>query len=68
MNIRPGTKLIPAFFTLAVLPLTWITVHPHNSSIAASRRAVEAESSALAEEMGGRMDAMRRESASGSNA
>ncbi len=61
MSTRLGTKLLMAFFMLAVLPLTWITVHSYNSSIAAFRKTVEAESGSLAEEMGGRMEMMRRE-------
>ncbi len=59
--MRLGTKLLLAFFLLAVLPLAWITVHSYNTSIAAFRKAVEAESGGLAEEMGGRMEMMRRE-------
>ncbi len=59
--MRLGTKLLMAFILLVVLPLTWITVHSYNSSIAAFRKAVEAESGGLAEEMGGRMETMRRE-------
>jgi serine phosphatase RsbU (regulator of sigma subunit) len=62
MSLR--TKLILAFVLLAVLPLTGITLYSYKASIRAFRRAVEAESGALAEEMGGRMDSMRRDLAS----
>jgi serine phosphatase RsbU (regulator of sigma subunit) len=57
--MRLGTKLLLAFFLLAVLPLSWITIHSYNSSIAAFRKAVEAESGGLAEDMGRRMETMK---------
>lgn len=54
-------KLICAFLLLAVVPLAGVTIYSYNSSIAAFRKAVAAESEALAEEMGGRMDSVRRD-------
>jgi len=62
--MKLGTKLILAFLLLAILPLTWITLYSYYSSINAFRKAVEAETSALADEMGGRMEMVRRELAS----
>jgi serine phosphatase RsbU (regulator of sigma subunit) len=59
--MKLGTKLILAFLLLAVLPLTWITLYSYNSSITVFRKAVEAESGALAEGMRGRMDSLQRE-------
>jgi serine phosphatase RsbU (regulator of sigma subunit) len=59
--MRLGTKLILAFFLLAVLPLTWITLYSYKSSISAFRKVEEAESGALAEQMGTRMGALQRE-------
>jgi serine phosphatase RsbU (regulator of sigma subunit) len=59
--MKLGTKLILAFLLLAILPLTWITLYSYYSSINAFRKAVEAESGALADEMGGRMETVRRE-------
>jgi serine phosphatase RsbU (regulator of sigma subunit) len=61
MEMRLGTKLLLAFFLLAVLPLAWITIHSYSASITAFRSAVEAESGSLAEEMGGRMQMLRTE-------
>jgi HAMP domain-containing protein len=54
-------KLILAFLLLAVIPLTGITIYSYNSSIKAFRKVAEAESGALADEMGGRMDSVRRD-------
>jgi len=59
--MKLGTKLILAFLLLAVLPLTWITLYSYNSAITVFRKAVEAESGALAEGMRGRMDSLQRE-------
>ncbi len=59
--MKLATKLMLAFFLLAVLPLSWITLYSYNSSIKAFRRAVEAESGTLTEDMGWRMESMRRE-------
>ncbi len=59
--MRLGTKLVLAFFLLAVLPLTWITVYSYKASISAFRKVEEAQSGALAEQMGTRMDTLRRE-------
>ena len=59
--MKLGTKLILAFLLLAILPLTWITLYSYYSSINAFRKAVEAETEALADEMGGRMEGVRRE-------
>jgi len=63
--MRLGTKLILAFFLLAVLPLTWITLYSYKSSISAFRKVEEAESGALAEQMNGRMVSLERELANG---
>jgi serine phosphatase RsbU (regulator of sigma subunit) len=59
MKLR--TKLILAFVLLAVVPLAGISLYSYNSSIDAFRRAVEAESGALAEEMKGRMETVRED-------
>jgi serine phosphatase RsbU (regulator of sigma subunit) len=59
--MKLATKLMIAFFLLAVLPLSWITLYSYNSAIRAFRRAVEAESVTLTEDMGGRMQSVRRE-------
>jgi serine phosphatase RsbU (regulator of sigma subunit) len=59
--MKLGTKLMLAFLLLAVLPLTWITLYSYNSSITVFRKAVEAESGALADGMRGRMDSLQRE-------
>jgi serine phosphatase RsbU (regulator of sigma subunit) len=59
--MRLGIKLALVFLLLAVLPLAWITIYSYRASDAAVRKAVEAESGALAEEMGSRMAATRRE-------
>ena len=59
MKLR--TKLILSFFLLAVLPLTLITLYSYASSIRTFRKAVEAESGALADEMGSRMESLRRD-------
>ncbi len=59
--MKLGTKLILAFLLLAVLPLSWITLYSYDSSIKAFRQAVEAESGTLADNMGGRMDSLRRD-------
>jgi serine phosphatase RsbU (regulator of sigma subunit) len=59
--MRLGTKLILAFFLLAVLPLTWITLYSYKSSISAFRKVEEAQSGALAEQMDTRMGALQRE-------
>ncbi len=59
--MRLATKLILSFLLLAVLPLTWITFYSYKSSIDAFRKAVKAESGALAEGMGVRLDMLRGE-------
>ncbi len=59
MSLR--SKLIVAFLLLAVVPLAAITIYSYNTSIRAFRSAVEAESAALAEDMGGRMDSVRKD-------
>jgi serine phosphatase RsbU (regulator of sigma subunit) len=59
--MKLGTKLILAFLLLAVVPLCCITFYSYNSSIKAFRKAVEAETGTLAEDMGSRMDMVRRE-------
>jgi len=59
--MRLGTKIAVAFLLLSVLPLAGITLYSYQASISAFRKAVEAESGTLAEEMGGRMAALRRD-------
>jgi HAMP domain-containing protein len=56
MKLR--NQLILAFFLLAVLPLSAITVYSYTSSTRALRRAVESESTRTAEEMERRMTAV----------
>jgi serine phosphatase RsbU (regulator of sigma subunit) len=56
MKLR--TQLILAFVLLAVVPLTGMTVFSYVTSIRAFRKAVEVEATALAEDMGGRMEAV----------
>jgi len=58
------TKLVLAFLLLAVVPLTGIAIYSYSSSIEVFRNAVKAESSALAEDMGGRMRSVRSDLAS----
>jgi serine phosphatase RsbU (regulator of sigma subunit) len=57
MNLR--TRLILAFVVLAVVPLGVVILYSYNSSLIAFRRAVEAESGAVAEEIGSRMESVR---------
>jgi serine phosphatase RsbU (regulator of sigma subunit) len=59
--MRLGTKLILAFFLLSVLPLAGITLYFYQSSISVIRKAVEAESASITEQMNGRMAELRRE-------
>ncbi len=57
MKLR--VQLTLAFLLLAVVPMTGLSVYSYLSSIKAYRQAVEEESGALAQEMGGRMESMR---------
>jgi serine phosphatase RsbU (regulator of sigma subunit) len=59
--MRLGTKLILAFFLLAVLPLTWITLYSYKASISAFRKVEAAESGDLADQMNRRMVSLERE-------
>lgn len=59
--MKLGIKIALAFFLLSVLPLAGISVYSYRASISVFRKAVEAESGVLAEEMGGRMATMRRD-------
>lgn len=54
MKLR--TQLIVAFLLLAALPLTAVTLYSYGSSLRALRHAVRAESQALTEDMGRRME------------
>jgi serine phosphatase RsbU (regulator of sigma subunit) len=54
MNLR--TKLILVFFLIAVVPLAGVTLFSYHSSRQALRRAVEADSAALAQELQRRME------------
>ncbi len=57
MKVR--TQLIAVFLLLAVVPLTVVTVYSYRASVAAFRQAVEAESGALADDIGARMESVR---------
>ncbi|MDX1503493.1 MAG: SpoIIE family protein phosphatase [Thermoanaerobaculia bacterium] len=59
MKVR--TQLIVAFLLLAVLPLAGIVLFSYWTSQSSFRRAVEAESRLLGEQMGERLDAVRAE-------
>jgi serine phosphatase RsbU (regulator of sigma subunit) len=54
MKLR--TKLILAFLLLSVIPLTAVTLYSYTSSLRAFHRTVEAQSGAMAREMGQRME------------
>ena len=54
--MRLRTRLALALLLLSVVPLAVITVYSYTSNTRAFRRAVEAESSAVAADMGQRMD------------
>jgi len=56
MKLR--TRLVLAFLGLAVVPLVGLTLFSYGSSVAAYRRAVEAQSRAAAEDMGARIAAV----------
>ncbi len=57
MNVR--AKLILAFFLLAVVPLTVVSIYSYRASLAAFRLVVESESGALADDIGVRMESVR---------
>jgi hypothetical protein len=59
MKVR--TRLILAFLLLAVIPLTFVSLYSYRSSLAAFRQATEAESGALADDIGVRMESVRAE-------
>jgi serine phosphatase RsbU (regulator of sigma subunit) len=59
MKLR--SRLIVAFLVVSVLPLTMVTLSSYRSSIRAFQRAVEAEASTLAAEMGQRMELVTAE-------
>jgi hypothetical protein len=59
VNLR--TKLVLAFLILAVLPLAGITLVSYASSVRAFKATVEAESKALTEDMGERMELVTSE-------
>ena len=54
--MRLRTRLALAFLLLSVVPLAAITVYSYTSNTRAFRRAVEAESSAVAADLGKRME------------
>lgn len=57
MKVR--SQLILAFLLLSVVPLAGIVLYSYGSSLAAFRTAVEEESTALAQEMGEQLEAVR---------
>ena len=57
MKVR--TQLVLAFLLLAVVPLAGLVAYSYVSSLGAFKRAVEAESSALAEEMAVQLEEVR---------
>ena len=59
MKLR--AKLILSFLGLAVIPLAAITLYSYNSSLRALRAAAEQESSAMASDMGSRMESVSRD-------
>ena len=59
MSLR--ARLAFAFFFLAVVPLAVMTLWSYASTVRAFRKAVEAEGTALADEMGRRMDQVSRD-------
>ncbi len=59
MKLR--VQLILAFFLLAVVPLTAVSIYSYNSSLRAVRQTAQAESEALAAEMGDRMESATRD-------
>ena len=59
MKLR--TQLSLAFFLLAVVPLTGLTLYAYQSSSRAFRLAVEAEGASLTEQLGDRAEAVTRE-------
>ena len=59
--MRLRAKLILSFLGLAVVPLTAITIYSYQSSRRALRTAAEQESSAMASDMGSRMESVSRD-------
>jgi hypothetical protein len=59
MKLR--AKLILSFLGLAVVPLATITLYSYNSSLRALRSAAAQESSAMAADMGSRMESVSRD-------
>jgi len=59
MKLR--AKLVLSFFGLAVVPLAAITLYSYHTSLRALRAAAEEESSAMAADMGSRMDSVSRD-------
>jgi serine phosphatase RsbU (regulator of sigma subunit) len=58
---RLRTRLLLAFFLLAVVPLAGVTIYGHVSTRRAFEQAVKAESQAVAEDMGRRLDGVTAE-------
>ena len=56
--MRLRTRLALAFLLMSVVPLTAITLYSYSSSLNAFRRAIEAEETAVAADMGRRMDTL----------
>jgi serine phosphatase RsbU (regulator of sigma subunit) len=59
MKLR--SKLILAFWGLAIVPLAVVTLYSHNSSLRALRSVAEQESSAMASDMSSRMETVSRD-------
>jgi serine phosphatase RsbU (regulator of sigma subunit) len=59
MKLR--AKLVLSFLGLAVVPLAAITLYSYHTSLRALRAAAEEESSAMAADMGSRMDSVSRD-------
>jgi len=59
--MRLRAKLALSFLGLAVVPLAAITRYSYHTSLRALRAAAEEESSAMAADMGGRMDSVSRD-------
>ena len=59
MKLR--AKLVLSFLGLAVVPLAAITLYSYNSSLRALHKTAEQESSAMASDMGSRMESVSKE-------
>src|ERR1035437_5826693 len=59
--MRLRAKLILSFLGLAVVPLAAITLYSYNSSLRALQKTAEQESSAMASDMGIRMESVSKD-------